>query len=253
MQAKRGEQITAPVNLNSYASSRLYVTYGIPFDVIKSNLNLSGGMNYTHTPGIVNSINEYSNNWVPTGGIVISSNVSQYLDFTLSYTGSYNFVNNSLQTSTNNNYYNHTASFKINWIIFKRVVLNSNIANYYYSTLSSSSGDINYNLWTSYIGYKFLKNKALEARFTVFDILNQNRGVSRIVAANYVENDIANNLKQYGMFQLTYTLRNFKGALPQEQDHEHGPWGPGMRGGGGGNWGGGNGGGPGGDHDHNGG
>jgi len=253
VQAKRGEQITAPVNLNSYASSRLYVTYGIPFDVIKSNLNLSGGMNYTHTPGIVNSINEYSNNWVPTGGIVISSNVSQYLDFTLSYTGSYNFVNNSLQTSTNNNYYNHTASFKINWIIFKRVVLNSNIANYYYSTLSSSSGDINYNLWTSYIGYKFLKNKALEARFTVFDILNQNRGVSRIVAANYVENDIANNLKQYGMFQLTYTLRNFKGALPQEQDHEHGPWGPGMRGGGGGNWGGGNGGGPGGDHDHNGG
>ncbi len=253
LKMKPGAQITAPVNLNYYSSEKLYMTYGMPFEAIKSNLNLSGGVNYTHTPGIVNSVSEYSNNWVPTAGVAITSNVNQYLDFTLSYTGSYNFVNNSFQKGVNNNYYNHTATFKINWIVFKRVVLNSNIANYYYSTLSSSSGDINYYLWTSYVGYKFLKNKALEARFTVFDILNQNRGVSRIVAANYVENDITNNLKQYGMFQLTYTLRNFKGQIPQQDnEHEHGPWGgpggPGMRGGGGGgNWGGGGGDG----HDHN--
>ncbi len=246
---KRGAQLTAPVNLNYYSSERLYMTYGLPFSKIKSNLNLSGGVNYTHTPGIINNVSEYSNNWVPTAGVVISSNVSQNLDFTLSYTGNYNFVNNSLQKSANNDYYNHTASFKINWIVFKRVVLNSNIANYYYSTLSSSSGNINYYLWTSYIGYKFLKNKALEARLTVFDMLNQNRGVSRIVAANYVENDITNNLKQYGMLQLTYTLRNFKGQAPSDDNNhehgDHGPWNPGMRGGGGGNWGGGEG------RDHN--
>jgi hypothetical protein len=217
------------------------MTYGIPFDIIKSNLNLTCGLNYTHTPGEVNNVIDFSNDFIPSAGVVISSNVSQNLDFTLSYTGSYNFVKNSLQYGANNNYYNQTASFKINWIFLKGVVFNSNITNAYYSTLSSSAGNINYYLWTSYIGYKFLKNKSLEARLTVFDILNQNKSVSRIVAANYVENDITNIIKQYAMFQLTYTLRNFKGALPEDnsdhEEHRHN-WGPGGGGnpGGGGGW-----------------
>jgi len=242
----KGAQLSAPVNLNYYSNNKLYLTYGLPFDIIKSNLNLTGGLNYTHTPGEINNVADFSNNLVPTGGIVISSNVSQYLDFTLSYTGNYNFVKNSLQTMTNNNYYNHTASFKINWIFLKGVVINSNISNSYYSTLSSSSGNINYFLWTSYVGYKFLKDRSLEARFTVFDMLNQNKSVSRIVAANYVENDVTNILRQYGMFQITYTLRNFKGAIPTDDnsDGEHhrdwggpgggGPGGGGYRQGGGG-------------------
>ena len=211
---KKGAQLSAPVNLNYYSSNKIYLTYGIPFDIIKSNLNLTGGLNYTHTPGEVNYAADYSNDWVPSAGVVVSSNVSQNLDFTLSYTGNYNFVKNSLQGMANNNYYNHTASFKINWIFFKGFVINSNISNAYYTTLSSSSGNIDYYLWTSYIGYKFLKHRALEARITVFDILNQNKSVSRIVGANYVENDVTNILQRYAMLQLTYTLRNFKGPLP---------------------------------------
>lgn len=225
---KPGAQLTAPVNLNYYSTNKLYLTYGLPFDIIKSNLNLTGGINYTHTPGEINNVADFSNNTVPTGGVVISSNVSQNLDFTLSYTGNYNFVKNSLQGMANNNYYNHTASFKINWIFLKGVVVNSSISNSYYSTLSSASGTINYYLWTSYVGYKFFKDRSLEARFTVFDMLNQNKSVSRIVAANYVENDVTNILRQYGMFQLTYTLRNFKGALPddgQDGEHHHHDWG----------------------------
>ncbi len=229
-----GAHLSVPVNLNYYSNNKVYMTYGLPFDIIKSNLNLTGGLNYTHTPGAVNNVTDFSNDWVPSAGVVISSNVSQNLDFTLSYTGNYNFIKNSMQGVANNNYYNHTASFKINWIFLKGVVLNSNISNSYYSTLSTSSGNINYYLWTSYIGYKFLKDRSLEARFTVFDMLNQNKSVSRIVAANYVENDITNILRQYGMFQLTYTLRNFKGALPSDNsdgEHHHDWGGPGSGGG----------------------
>ena len=229
-----GAHLSVPVNLNYYSNNKIYMTYGLPFDIIKSNLNLTGGLNYTHTPGEVNNAADFSNDWVPSAGVVISSNVSQNLDFTLSYTGNYNFIKNSMQGMANNNYYNHTASFKINWIFLKGVVLNSNISNSYYSTLSTSSGNINYYLWTSYIGYKFLKDRSLEARFTVFDMLNQNKSVSRIVAANYVENDITNILRQYGMFQLTYTLRNFKGVLPSDNsdgEHHHDWGGPGGGGG----------------------
>jgi len=218
---KSGAQLSVPVNLNYYANTKLNLTYGLPLDIIKSNLNLTGGIAYTHTPGEINNVLDYSNNTIPNAGIVISSNVSKELDFTLAYSANYNVIKNSLQGQGNNDYYSHTASFKINWIFLKGVVVNSNISNAYYATLSSSSGVINYYLWTSYVGYKFLKNRALEARFTVFDMLNQNKSVTRTVGANYVENTVTNVLQRYGMLQLTYTLRNYKGALPENsQEHE---------------------------------
>jgi hypothetical protein len=226
-----GAQLIAPVNLNYYSNNKVFITYGVPFDILKSNLNLTGGLNYTHTPGLINNVADYSNNLVPTAGIVISSNISPKLDFTLSYTGNYNFVKNSLQGQANNNYYNHNASFKINWIFLKGFVLNTNITHAYYSTLSSSTGNIDFLLWNAYVGYKFLKDRSLEARISAFDILNQNKGVTRTVAANYVENDLSNVLQQYFMFQLTYTLRNFKGVMPEDQpgsdNGPHGPWGGG--------------------------
>jgi hypothetical protein len=80
----------------------------------------------------------------------------------------------------------------------------------------------------SYVGYKFLKDKGLEARITAFDLLNQNKSITRTVTANYIENSQALVLKQYFLLQLTYTIRNFKGVIPEEpkapMDGMHGGW-----------------------------
>lgn len=219
-------QLTAPVNLNGYFNTRSFITYGLPFEIIKSNLNLSGGFTYTRTPGMVNNAVGYSNNYIPLAGIVLSSNVSEKLDFTLSYWGNYNVVNNTLQSLANNNYYNHVAAFKINWIFLKHFVFNTNITENYYTSFSSTSNQ-DFYLWNAYLGYKFLKNNALEARISAYDILNQNKSISRTVTETYIENSVTQVLKQYFMFQLTYTIRNFKGTLPTEEKHDDNfgrPW-----------------------------
>jgi hypothetical protein len=218
---RKGNQLSLPVNLNGYFSGRSFLTYSIPFGIIKSNLNLNLGLNYSSTPGMMNSIIENSYNTAPTAGVVISSNISENVDFTFAYSGTYNFISSTLQTQTNNNYYNHTVSFKINYIIFKNIVLNTNLSHGYYSTLASNSGTESLLLWNAYIGYKFLKNKALEARFTANDILNQNKSINRTVGDTYIENSVTQVLKQYFMFSLTYTLRNFKnGMMPAEQKED---------------------------------
>ena len=218
----RGGQLTLPVNLNGYYSGRAFLTYGIPVDFIKCNLNLNGGFNYTRTPGLVNNVINYSGNSVPSAGVVLSSNVSEKLDFTLSYSANYNFVTNTVQSQTNNDYYSHVAAFKINWIFLKNFVLNTNITNNYY-TAFSSTGTQNFYLWNAYAAYKLLKKQALEIRLTAFDILNQNKSITRTVTGTYVENDVTNVLKQYFMLQLTYTIRNFKGAMPAENAAPQGP------------------------------
>jgi len=213
----KGSQLTIPVNLNGYFNERAFLTYSIPLEFMKSNLNLSGGFNFTRTPGMIDQVTNYANNYIPSGGLVISSNISQKVDFTLAYYANYNVVNNSVQTQGNTDYYSHTASFKFNWIFLKNVVFNTNITDNYY-TAFSSTGNQDYILWNAYIAYKLLKKQALEARISVFDLLNQNKSISRTVTETYIENDVTQVLKQYFMFQLTYTIRNFKGAAPAELD-----------------------------------
>ena len=212
---KQGSQLTRPENMNGYFNSRSFITYGLPAQFIKCNLNLSGGFNFTRTPGKVNDTLNYSNNYIPSAGVVLSSNISEKIDFTLSYWGSYNIVQNTSQTKANNNYYNHVASLKFNWIFLKHFVFNTNVTENYY-TAFSSTGNQDFYLWNAYLGYKFLKNDALEARISAYDILNQNKSINRIVTETYIENSVTQVLKQYFMFQLTYTIRNFKGALPTE-------------------------------------
>jgi Outer membrane protein beta-barrel family/CarboxypepD_reg-like domain len=218
----RGSQLTVPQNLNGYLNTRTFLTYGLPVKFIKCNLNLSGGFNYTRTPGMVDNVTGFSNNYIPSGGIVLSSNISEKLDFTLAYYGNYNIVNNTLQSQASNNYYNHVASFKINYLFLKHFVFNTSITENYYTAFSSTANQ-DFYLWNAYLGYKFLKNNALEARITAYDILNQNKSVSRTVTETYIENNVTQVLKQYFLFQLTYTIRNFKGTLPTEEKGDEGP------------------------------
>lgn len=217
-----GSQLTVPVNLNGYFNCRTFLAYGLPVKPIKCNLNLSGGFNYSRTPGLINNVLNYTNNSAPQAGVVLSSNISEQLDFTLSYNGTYNIVDNTSQKQANNNYYNHTAAFKINWVFKKHLVVNTNITENYYTSFSGT-GTQDFYLWNAYIGYKFLKNNALEARISAYDLLKQNKSINRNVTENYVENSVTQVLQQYFIFQLTYTIRNFKGALPTEEKRD-GPW-----------------------------
>ena len=212
----RGGQISRPVNLEGYFSSRFFITYGFPVSILKSNLNLNAGFNYNVTPGLVNDLMNKATNYVPSFGAVLSSNISEKLDFTVSYTGNYNVVTNSIQSQVANNYYNHVASLRFNWIFLDNFVFNSSFSNNYYTGFSGTDAQ-NFNLWGAYVGYRMLK-KTLEARISVYDILNQNTSVARTVTETYFENANTNVLRQYFMAQLTYTIRKFRSGAPPEPE-----------------------------------
>ncbi len=223
---KRGSQLSRPINLDGYWNARTFGTLGLPLKVIKSNLNLSAGFSYSSTPAMINNTINTSKNYTPTAGIVISSNVSENLDFTLSYSGNYNVVKNTSQAASDNSYYYHNAAFKINYIAFKRLVINTNITETMYSGLGSGFNQ-NFYLWNAYVGYKFLKDKSLEARVSAYDILNQNKSITRNVTDTYIEDTRTQVLTQYFMFTLTYTLRKFKGMNMPTQQEGDGPRGDG--------------------------
>lgn len=201
---KPGSQLTKPVNLDGYKSLRSFLTFAIPIKPIKTNLNLNGGFTYSRLPGILNSVQNITNNYAYTLGTVFASNISQYVDFTISYSGSFNNVRSSVKSqASTSNYYAHTIGGQINLLNKKGWFFQSDINNQY------TSGLANYFLWNAGIGKKFLKDQKGELRLNVFDILNQNQSVTRNVTESYIE-DVQNQvLRQYFMLTFTYNLRNF--------------------------------------------
>ncbi|RYZ42151.1 MAG: TonB-dependent receptor, partial [Sphingobacteriales bacterium] len=206
-----GGQISRPVNLDGYWSARTFLTYGLPVKTIKSNVNMNLGFNYNSIPGIINDIKNMANNYTVNGGIVLSSNISEAVDFTLSYSGYYNVVRNTIQTQADNNYYNHNTSARFNWLHKQRVVFNTTLNHTQYSGLSAGFNQ-SFLLWNASVGYKFLTDRSLDIRVSAYDILNQNRAISRTVTETYIEDSYTNVLRQYFMLNLTYTLRRFGGA-----------------------------------------
>ena len=49
-----GSQLTRPVNIDGYWNFHSYLSYGKPWELIKSNFNINGSVGYTKSPGMVN-------------------------------------------------------------------------------------------------------------------------------------------------------------------------------------------------------
>jgi len=200
-------QLTYPVNLNGYWNVRSFFTYGLPFDFISSALNLSTGVTYNRTPGILNNVLSNANTIGPSAGFVIGSNISQDFDFTVSYMGNYNFAMNSQQTTTGSgNYYSHTASLKWVWEFYKGIVLNNQLSNQITSGLAQGY-DQNVLLWNLSLAKKFFANESGELRLSVNDLLGQNKSVSRSVTDTYIDDTQNEVLTRYILVSFSYTMR----------------------------------------------
>jgi len=82
--------LTKPINVDGYYNLRSFITYAVPLKFIKSQLNMNGGASYSYVPGLSNLRETESKNYTYSLGTVIASNVSQYVDFTVSYSANFN-------------------------------------------------------------------------------------------------------------------------------------------------------------------
>jgi hypothetical protein len=202
----RGTQLTLPVNLDDNWSFRSFVTHGFPIAEIKSNLNMNAGFTYTQTPGLVNNNKNLARTSGINAGVVISSNISEDVDYAFSYSGNYNIARNSLQTELDNNYYTHTAGLKSTVTFWEGLVLRNELTNMLYTGLGDAYNQ-NYWLWNLSLGKKVFENQNGEIRLTVTDLLNQNTSVNRSVTETYVEDSNNQVLGRYLLLMFTYTIR----------------------------------------------
>lgn len=228
-----GSQLSKPINLDGYRSLRSFLTYSMPLKFIKTTMNLNAGYSISRLPGFVNNRNTITNNNVFNTGIVLASNVSEYIDFNINYNASFN--NTRSTTAADNNYVNQSAGVVVNLLSKSGWFIQNDVTNQTYSGLSEGLNQ-SYWLWNAAIGKKFLKNRVGELKLSVFDLLKQNQAISRTVNEYSIVDSRSQVLQQYFMLTFTYSLKNFGTAKKSssEDGPRWGPGGPGMHGGPGG-------------------
>ena len=231
---KGGSQFSKPINMNGYKQLNSYFVYSFPFKTIKSNVNLNAGFNFSERPGLINYLRTKTTATTLSGGVSWGSNISEYVDFNLSYNANFSNSKNTAN-NVNNKYINQQAGVFVNLLSKNGWFIQNDVSNQSYSGLSQGLNQ-SYWLWNAAIGKKFLKSKAGELKLSVFDLLKQNQSIARTIEANYIEDSRSRVLQQYFMLTFTYSLKNFgKGrSASANEEGGRGQGGPGAGGQGGG-------------------
>lgn len=214
---EEGAQLTTPVNMSGCWGANAMVTFGMPVDFLKSNLNFNAMVKYNRLPGRYNGAEQVTDDYGVTPGFVLSSNISDKIDFTVSYNSRLNFTKNNLDANKNNNYFNQIANAKLNWEFWRGFTTEVNFTYQNYTGMTDGFNQ-NYYLLNASLGRKFLKSKRLEVKLTAYDLLRQNSALSRNITNNYYEDVTANVLSPYFMATVVYDLRMFSGSKQKRPD-----------------------------------
>jgi len=204
-----GTQLSTYENLKGFLSLSSFVSYGIPISLLKSNLNINLNTSYSKTPAVSNNITYFTHNESMALGLVLGSNISDHIDFTLSSNSSLNLTQNELTSNQNNQYLTQISKLKVNLRSKKGVLFETTYNHQFYAGFSDELAQ-QFSLLGVGIGKKVFKNQLGEIKLYVFDALNQNNSNTQTTYNTYVEQVNSLVLRRYYMLNFTYNIRAFK-------------------------------------------
>jgi hypothetical protein len=209
----RGAQLIQPINRSGGRNFRIFLNYSRPVKSLKSNLNLNAGTTKGITPSLINELENRALNTNYNTGLSLNSNISKELDFSLGYTINYNRIRYSLQPNQNSDFFTHSGNFRFNYIPKPALIFSSDLMLNAFSGLGTEFNQKIW-LWNVGAGYRFMKDKRGEIRWSIFDLLKQNNSITRNATETYVEDVETRLLQRFHMLTFTYNLRHF-GQRPQ--------------------------------------
>lgn len=206
-----GNQFTKPVNLSGFWNMRASVNYGMPVRWLRSNLNLRAGVSTGRIPSIINGERNELANSSYNAGVVLGSNISENVDFRVSYTGRYNVSKSSSQVRTlDNTYFSQTAKAEATFVAWKRLVVRANADYNYYKGITDTFLEERL-ICNVLLGLKLFRNRLGEVSVGVNDLLDQNGTTFRRTVTGTTLRNVTNlGVGRYVSLQLTYNLRLYR-------------------------------------------
>lgn len=181
---------------------------------MRAGLNVNG--NISKTNSFINDIKNTNDNKGISLGINLDYEKDSLCEIGLNFDVNYN-SNFASVNKARTNYFTYSTNLDIRFELPKKFEIGTDINWDIRQKVAAFDNNNNVFLWNAYVSKKFLKGDALELRFTGYDILNQNKGFSRVAYANTVTEQNYNTIRRYGMLSLIWNFTKSAAAAPAEE------------------------------------
>jgi hypothetical protein len=200
-----GIKTTRPVNVNGVYDVTGDINLGLPVRFLKGTINISSGAGYTKSKQFINGVMNLINTLNIGPGLRLDMNLSDKLDLSLNGGVNYYKTDYSLQPTLNTAYFNQQYGTELNWQLPKNFYFNTEFT-YTLNSQRAAGFNTEVPLWNAWISKQFLRFNRGELKFSAYDLLNRNIGVSRNTSQNYIEDKRVITLQRFFMLSFTYSL-----------------------------------------------
>jgi hypothetical protein len=209
-----GRSVNQYVNVDGDYQPYLYSGWGRK--IKDFNVGLGLNMSYSHKNNYVNNLPNANNllTLSPSTGLGYSRDTTW--DISYSFIPEYNLNKSSIRSDVVTKYWAFNQSLRMSVLLPYRFKIGTDISLNLRQKLNPLETNNNVMLWNGYISRSFLKDKSLEAKMYVNDLLNQNAGYSRYNTATMISESNYNTIKRYVMFSLTWNFTKTGGKAQGE-------------------------------------
>jgi hypothetical protein len=197
--------IYKPENMNGSVNVSGSGSLNFPIKKIKGlNVNLTNMMYLSRDANLLYK----QKNFTSTFQVNQSAGINYGKDkFDLGVSGAfvYNLVAYEVDKGSNTKYFNQAYSADLTYRLKNRFYFLTDV-DYYINSGRSAGYNENVFLWNLSFAKKFFETSNGEIKFTVYDILDQNNGINRIIGENYFEDVKANVVPRFFMLTMSYNF-----------------------------------------------
>ena len=173
---------------------------------LNSSLNL--GRNLTFINNVLNTTNSNSYRFGMRLDLTPSEKFTFFGNANLGITD----TRYSINTTQNQQIYNHSFGGEMNVALPKNIYFNSTF-NYNVFINRRFGFDQRLPILNLSIYKMFLKDNKAEIRLSAYDVFNRNVGISQSATQNYVSDERVQTLARYFMLTFTYNVRGMKAKM----------------------------------------
>ncbi len=193
-----------PVNTEHNLNLRGNFNMNFGIERLKSRMMVGTTLSHLQSTDILNDESQRISNNILTGNIRYTYRPSD--DFDVQLTANVNQQLTAYEfSSLEQAYLNQTYGAETSWHFLKYYRLN---LGFRYQIYQGRASEFDQEIPMLDFGFsrQFLRNNAGELRFTAYNLLDQDLGITQRVDANFFERQLTNSLGRYFLLSFTYSL-----------------------------------------------